>query len=89
MELIKDVAFGHVPLSGADAAGMLESLRCYPLLQGYRGSRGVNLPRLQEILLRVNQMLLDLPEIQELDINPLLFDEARNDFVAVDFRVKV
>lgn len=89
VELIKDVAFGHVPLSGADAAGMLESLRCYPLLQGYRGRRGVNLPRLQEILLRVNQMLLDLPEIQELDINPLLFDEARNDFAAVDFRVKV
>ena len=88
VELLKDVALGHVPLTGADAAAMLEQLACRPLLDGYRGSAPVDLDKLKDAMLRLSRMLAEIPEIQELDINPILYVPQRGEFVAVDFRVK-
>ncbi len=89
VELFKDVAFGHVPLSPADPDRMLDSLRCKPLLTGYRGSAPVDTERFKTILLRVNQLLLDFPAICEMDINPLLYDAGRGAFFAVDARIRL
>lgn len=89
VELMHDTQLAHVPVAPETAAAMLERLQYYPVLQGYRGAAGVNVPRFEELILRVNQMLLDIPEIGELDINPLLYDLSRGDFVAVDFRIKM
>ena len=89
VELFKDVSFGHVPVSCTDAAEMLEKLKCYQLLKGYRGSKGADIAQLEEIIVRVSQMLRRFPQIKELDINPLIYDEGRGSFVAVDFRVKI
>ncbi len=88
VEILKDVSFGHVPLSPSDPEIMLSSLRCARLLDGYRGSRGVDRPAFRQILCCVNRLLIDHPEIVEMDINPLLFDEERNTFFAVDARIR-
>ena len=88
VEVLKDVAIGHVPLSPTDAEEMLSSLRCARLLDGYRGSAPVNKAKFLRILYCVNQLLLDHPEIQEMDINPLIYDPERQGFFAVDGRIR-
>ena len=89
VELFKDVAFGHVPLSSSDPDRMLRSLKCYQLLTGYRGSKPANAAQFREIIIAVNRLLLDFPSICEMDINPLIFDIQRNSFFAVDARIKL
>ena len=79
----------HVPLSPADPDRMLRSLKCYKLLTGYRGSKPANIAQLREILMAVNRLLLDFPAICEMDINPLIFDPDREQFFAVDARIKL
>ena len=88
VEVLKDVAIGHVPLSPTDAEEMLSSLRCARLLDGYRGSAPVDKAKFLRILYCVNQLLLDHPEIQEMDINPLIYDPERQGFFAVDGRIR-
>lgn len=88
VEVLKDVAIGHVPLSPTDAEEMLSSLRCAKLLDGYRGSAGVDREGFKRILYCVNQLLLDHPEIREMDVNPLIYDPARQSFFAVDGRIR-
>ena len=87
--ILKDVSFGHVPLSSQDPGRMLRSLRSYRLLEGYRGSAKANIEQFRQILMQVNQLLLDFPAICEMDMNPLIFDETRGAFYAVDARIKI
>lgn len=88
VEIFKDVSFGHVPLSAADPKRMLKELKCYPLLSGYRGAKAADPAQLEQVLMHLNQLLLDFPDIAELDINPLIFDESRERFFAVDARIR-
>ena len=78
-EVLGDRALGFPPLNERLARRMLESLRVWPLLQGYRGRPGVNVDLLLEILIRFSYLVADYPEIRELDANPLLIGprEAR------------
>ena len=71
-EVFRDRALGLPPLNEALARRMLESLKSWPLLQGYRGKPGANIDRLIEIIMRFSYLVADYPEIKELDINPLL-----------------
>lgn len=89
VELLEDITFGHVPLGPTRPARMLSALRCAPLLTGYRGSQPTNLAQLREILMRLNQLLLDFPDIQEMDINPLLYQPSCDSWVGVDVRVRM
>ena len=89
VEVLKDVAIGHVPLSATDAEEMLSSLRCARLLDGYRGTAAVDKDAFKRILYCVNSLLLDHPEIREMDINPLIYDPERQGFFAVDGRIRI
>jgi acetyltransferase len=71
-ELFQDRALELPPLSERLARRMLESLRSWPLLRGYRGRPAVNIDRLIEVLMRLSYLVADYPEIKELDVNPLL-----------------
>ncbi|MEW4530411.1 GNAT family N-acetyltransferase [Maioricimonas sp. JC845] len=71
-ECFRDRALGLPPLNERLASRMLESLRSWPLLRGFRGRPGVNLDRLLEVMIRFSYMVADHPEITEFDINPLL-----------------
>jgi acetyltransferase len=84
-ELYQDRALGLPPLNERLARHMLESLKSWPLLTGYRGKPGVNVDRLIEILMRFSYLVADYPEIKELDVNPLLV--TREDVIALDARI--
>jgi acetyltransferase len=86
-ELFQDRALGMPPLNESLARRMLESLKSWPLLQGYRGKPGVNIDRLIEIIMRFSYLVADYPEIKELDINPLLV--TPEDAIALDARVVI
>ncbi len=84
-EVLRDRALGLPPLNERLARRMLESLRAWPLLQGYRGRPGVDLDRLIETLMRISYLVADQPAIRELDVNPLL--AMPREVVALDARI--
>jgi len=86
-EVFRDRALGLPPLNESLARRMLESLKSWPLLQGYRGRPGVNIDRLIEIIMRFSYLVADYPEIKEIDVNPLLV--TPEDVIALDARVVV
>ncbi|HRE29592.1 MAG TPA: acetate--CoA ligase family protein, partial [Anaerolineales bacterium] len=86
-ELYADRALGLPPLNERLARRMVESLKSYPLLRGYRGRPLANLDKLMEVLMRFSYLVADHPEISELDINPLLV--GPKDVIALDARVVV
>jgi len=86
-ELFADRSLGFPPLNERLARRMLESLKIWPLLSGYRGRPPVSLDRLLEVLIRLSYFAADYPEIAELDINPLLATPGR--VVALDARLVV
>jgi len=88
VEIMKDVSFGYLPVSAEEALRMIDGLRCAPLLKGYRGQAGVNRQSLAELVERVSAMLLALPAIGELDLNPVIYSPAKDSFIAADARIK-
>jgi acyl-CoA synthetase (NDP forming) len=87
VELIKDVSVRLAPISARDAREMVEELRTRPLLTGYRGSPPRDVGALEDAILRVASLVEDLPQIQELDLNPILIHTQGA--TIVDARVKV
>ena len=85
VEVLKDISFRLVPLSRRDAAEMVREIRGFALLQGYRGQEPVDIPRLEETLVKVSDFIENNPQIKELDINPL-FASGKN-IVAADARI--
>ena len=74
-------------MNGADAAEMVRELRSAPLLSGYRGAAPKDVARLEELLCRVGSLADEVPEIAELDLNPVI---CRPDgVVAVDVKVRL
>jgi len=71
-ELFQDKRLEFPPLNEQLARQMLESLKVYPLLKGYRGSKPKNIDKLIEVLIRLSYIAADYPEIEELDINPVI-----------------
>ena len=87
VEVMKDVVFNLTPLTDAEAEEMLTEIKGSPLLEGVRGQKGVHRAGLIEILQRLSRLVEDLPEIAEMDLNPVM---AFNDGVAVvDARIRL
>lgn len=85
VEVLKDVSFRIVPLTRRDAREMIKEIKGYPILEGYRGLEPANIEVLEEILLKVSDLVENRPAIKELDINPIF---AYSDgALAVDARV--
>jgi acetyltransferase len=87
VEILKDVTFNLTPLTPKEAEDMVLEIKGAPLLRGFRGQKGVNIRAIQEVLLRLSQMVTDLPMIRELDLNPLLAFEKR--VRVVDARISI
>jgi acetyltransferase len=75
VELFKDYAIGLPPLNTTLARRIMEETKVYQLLKGYRNVPPVNLKLLDETMLMFSQLLMDFPQIKEIDINPLLINE--------------
>lgn len=87
VEVLRDVAFRVAPLSRPQAQQMVASIRSYKLLTGVRGQPPADLDAVVDTILRVAQLVVDFPEIAELDVNPLLVREQGQGAVAVDMRL--
>jgi acyl-CoA synthetase (NDP forming)/GNAT superfamily N-acetyltransferase len=86
-DLLGDRAFRLLPVTDLDAGRMWRSLRGAPLLTGYRGSVPVDTAALEDLLLRVGRLAEDLPEVAELDLNPVL--AFGGEVVAVDVKLRL
>jgi acetyl coenzyme A synthetase (ADP forming)-like protein len=87
VEALRDVVFRVAPVGPRDAHDMLDGIRAAPILAGMRGRPGVSRDALADVLRRVSRLASDFPEIEEMDVNPLLAFEDR--VVAVDARVRL
>lgn len=85
VEVLKDVAFRVIPIEQRDARQMIEEIKGYPLLQGYRGSDPADLAQLQALLMKVSAFVEAHPEVAELDLNPVF--AYKDGAIAVDARV--
>jgi acetyltransferase len=85
VEVFKDRALALPPLSSTLARRMMERTRIYEALKGIRGRAPVDLPGLQNLLIRFSQLVVEQRWIQEIDINPLLASPEQ--LVALDARV--
>jgi acyl-CoA synthetase (NDP forming) len=86
-EVLADHSARLAPLTADDADALIDSIRSAPLLRGHRGSPAADLAALRDVLMRVSRLADDIPEIAELDLNPVV---ARPDgAIAVDSRIKV
>jgi acyl-CoA synthetase (NDP forming)/GNAT superfamily N-acetyltransferase len=87
VEVLGDVAMRITPLSDTDVDEMLRSLRSYRLLTGYRQSPPLDLAAFAELLHRVGAMVEDIPEIAELDLNPVFV--RQHGAVVADVRIRL
>jgi acetate---CoA ligase (ADP-forming) len=87
VEVLRDVTFRLAPIRPLSAQRMVESIKAFPLLRGVRGEAPSDLAALEEAIERVSQLAMDLPEVVELDLNPLIVRPAGKGVVAVDARV--
>jgi acetate---CoA ligase (ADP-forming) subunit beta len=85
VEVLKDVSFRLVPLTRMDAAEMIREIKGFVLLQGFRGQDPVNIPYLEELLVKISDFIEKNPQIKELDLNPLF--AYKDSIVAVDARI--
>ena len=86
VEVMKDVAFRINPLTDQDAKDMIQSLRSYPLLTGFRGAPPVDLAYIEETLLRLSQLVRDFDCFVEIDVNPFIVSPDKENCKAVDAR---
>ena len=89
VEALHDVAFRVAPIDAHDPAEMLDSLKGKVLLDAFRGARAVDRAPACEVLLRLQQLVLDFPRIQEVEINPFIAGAQGVPSVAVDARILV
>jgi acetyltransferase len=87
VELFKDFAIGIPPLNQTLARRMMEETKVCQLLKGYRNNPPANIKLLEEILVRFSQMLVDFPQLKEVDINPLFINEK--EACAIDARIVI
>ena len=85
VEVLKDVSFTISPVSDVEAMEMITSIKAAPLINGFRGEKGINKEKTAEIIQRISMLVSDFQEIKELDLNPLL--ATGNDICVVDARI--
>jgi acetyltransferase len=89
VEALRDVAFRLAPISQRDALQMIGETAAGNILKGIRGRPSGDISGVVETLRRVGQLMIDVPAISELDINPLIVGDADQGVWAVDVRIAV
>lgn len=85
VEVLKDVAFRIVPLEKRDASEMIKEIKGYKLLEGFRGQDPVDIPYLEDMLVKLSVFVDNTPEIKEIDMNPVF--AYKDGAVVVDARI--
>ena len=89
VEILADVCFRITPLTDRDAQEMVREIRGYRLLEGYRGHPPADIHAIETVLLRISRMVEDVPEIRELDLNPMFALPPGEGCSIVDARIRV
>jgi acetate---CoA ligase (ADP-forming) len=89
VEVLQDVVFRITPLTERDADEMVTGIRGYRLLQGYRGAPEADVAAVKALLLRVSRLAQEVPEIEELDLNPIKAHEPGRGYSVLDARIRV
>ncbi|MCU0495118.1 MAG: acetate--CoA ligase family protein, partial [Chloroflexaceae bacterium] len=87
VEVLRDVAFRLAPISRQEVTEQLRSIRTFPLLRGVRGDAPADIAAVEEVVLRVSQLVTDFPEIVEMDINPLVVHNKGEGAIVLDARI--
>ncbi|WP_127358603.1 acetate--CoA ligase family protein [Actinacidiphila soli] len=85
VEVLKDITFRLAPVTGDEAASMLDSIKAAEILRGVRGQAAVDRWAVAEQIRRVSQLVTDFPEIAEVDLNPVI--ATSEGALAADIRV--
>jgi len=86
-EFLRDITFRIHPLTDVDVQEMVRSVKAHQLFAGWRGSKPSDVKALEDLLLRVSAMVEDLPQIAEMDLNPVKAQEQGKGYVVVDVRI--
>ena len=86
-EVLKDRSLGLPPMNRLLARRLMQETKAYSLLLGYRNRPAADMEQLEEMIVRLSQLLIDFPEIAELDMNPVLIKDGHP--IAVDARILV
>jgi acyl-CoA synthetase (NDP forming) len=89
VEILRDVCFRVTPITDLDAKEMVRSIRGYRLLEGYRGHPPADIPAIEELLLRIARLVEEIPEISELDLNPVFALPPGKGCLVIDARIRV
>jgi acetyltransferase len=87
VEVLKDVVFGLAPLTAEECRTMIETTKSYKILRGVRGEKSVDIDGIVTALQRLSQLVMDFPEIEEVDINPLKAGSEGDGVYVVDARI--
>lgn len=86
VEVMKDVSFRVAPFSKSEALEMINEVKAIKLLKGVRGEAPADIKTISDTIIKISQLIMDYPEIKELDINPLLVFNKGEGVVALDAR---
>ncbi len=84
-EVFKDISIGLPPLNQTLARRLMEETKVYRMLQGYRGKKPADLKELEQLLVGFSNLIVDFPEIAEMDINPIAISNGKA--YALDARI--
>jgi acetyltransferase len=86
-EVFKDISIGLPPLNQTLARRLMEETKVYRMLQGYRGKKPADLKELEQLLVSFSNLIVDFPEIAEMDINPIAISDGKA--YALDARILI
>ncbi|HDO19483.1 MAG TPA: acetyl-CoA synthetase, partial [Thermoplasmatales archaeon] len=89
VEVLKDIAFRAAPLDVIDAEEMISEIRTYPILLGVRGEGRRDIEGIADVILKIGRLMVDVEEISDIEINPLMVYEHGGGVNAVDIRIIV
>jgi len=89
VEILHDVCFRVTPITDLDAKEMIRGIKGYRLLEGYRGHPPADIAAIEDLLLRVARLVEEVPEIGELDLNPVIALAPGQGCWIVDARIRV
>ncbi len=72
VEILKDVVFNLTPITDVEAREMISDIKGHALLKGVRGQKGIDMQALEEMILRVSQLVSENPQVKEMDLNPII-----------------
>ena len=87
VEIFKDVSYRVCPITKEEANKMIRSIKAFPLLDGYRGQQKADINALVDTMIKCCKLLEENPQINELDLNPVIIFEEGEGLMVVDARI--